>query len=136
MKKTFIVIVIFLLNLAITNAQDSEKVEKAAFLNETINISGIYNGEIEKSKLLISNGLTFGRSLDSMYRIAGFKMTLVIKGRDLLEFQNSKSNELTSFMIEAIKVAPIDSKIFFEYIRCVDKNGTSYSVNATQFIIK
>ena len=136
MKATIAIQIFFFFGFSLVNAQNSGKETKSDFLDPTVQISGIKSGEIEKDKLLNSSGLTFGKSLDSAYKITYYKMTLVIKGRDLQEFQNSNTGELSSTMTNAIKNAPVGSKLFFEYIRCMDHNKSIHSVRATQFVLK
>lgn len=135
--KATIAIQLFLsIGFSIVNAQSPGKETKSDFLDASVQISGIKSGEIEKDNLLNSSGLSFENSLDSLYRITFYKMTLVIEGKDLQEFQNSNTGELSSTMINAIKNAPGGSKLFFEYIRCIDKNKSIHSVRATQFVLK
>lgn len=135
-KATIAIQIFLFFGFSIVNAQNSGKETKSDFLDAIVQISGIKSGEIEKDKLLNSSGLTFDKSLDSVYKITYYKMTLVIKGQDLQELENSNTGELSSTMIDAIQNAPSGSKLFFEYIRCMDHNKIIHSVRATQFVLK
>jgi hypothetical protein len=63
-------------------------------------------------------------------------MTLVVKGAAPKEFVNEKNGEFTAAMQDAIKDALLRSKVYFEYIKCADKNNLPYSLHAAVFILK
>lgn len=128
----------FILSLFVSTtigAQTMKDSTASGFLTEKVSISGIEKGPIEKSKLLSSKGLEFSDGNKNGYKILGYRLTLVMKDRDLLMLDNS-SGELSTEMIAAIKDAPLGSKLFFEYIRCMDKEGHYRPAYATEFVLK
>ncbi len=129
---------IFILTIFVSTtvvAQTMKDTTASDFLTEKVSISGIEKGPIEKSKLLSSKGLEFSDGIKNGYKILGYRLTLVMKGRDLLVLDNS-SGDLSTEMIAAIKDAPLGSKLFFEYIRCLDKEGHNRPVFATEYVLK
>ena len=58
------------------------------------------------------------------YQVAGFRVTLIIKDRDLMEFR-FEGNKFTNPIIDEIKLFPIGSKIFIEYIHAKLKSSKS-----------
>lgn len=117
-------------------AQSSKGTANPGFLNKKVNFAGVDSGEIEKSVLIKSKKLSFDEKASSGYKITTFKMTLVTKEGDQLSFGNDKDGELTAAMLEALAKAPAGSKLFFEYIRCVDENGVSHALQAIHYVLK
>jgi hypothetical protein len=88
-----------------------------------------------KRFLLASKGLAFRDSSAKLFKIVGFKLSMFIKNKDLIEL-DTNSGELSREMIDAIKSAPPGTKLFFEYIRCIDSAGVNRTVLPTQFTLK
>lgn len=135
MKPFLIISFLLPLTFCLANAQTTEDSTLNSFVSEKISISGIEKGEIEKTKLISSKGLEFLNKSYTAYKIAAYRLTLVLKGQGLLEFSNN-SGELTEDMKEAIKESPAGTKLFFEYIRCLDPEGGNRPVLPTEFVLK
>jgi hypothetical protein len=81
-------------------------------------IAGKTGGVITREDLLSSNGLAIN---EKGYTIIAFKMSIPSKGGDS-RFVGKKNGELNSLMRNAIKYAPPNAIVYFEYIKCVDKH--------------
>ncbi len=133
--KNIILFSLFLLNcISLTKANILDSSD-TGFVKEKISISGIEKGLIYKEVLLASKGLAFRDSSAKHFKILGFKLSLYIKNKDLIELA-SKNGELPGEMIDALKSAPPGTKVFFEYIRCIDNAGVNRAVLPTQFTLK
>lgn len=135
MKPFLILSILLQFTFGLANAQATKDSTLGSFVSEKISISGIEKGEIEKTKLISSKGLEFLNKAYADYKITGYKLTLVLKGQGLLDFSNN-TGELTPEMKEAIKEAPAGTKLFFEYIRCLDPEGHNLPVLPTEFVLK
>ena len=134
MKNAVIILFVLINHISLSNATTPDSSD-TGFVKEKISISGIEKGPIDKSVLLSSKGLAFQDSSAKLFKIIGFKLSIFIKNKDLIEL-DTKSSELSSEMINAIKSAPTGTKMFFEYIRCIDNSGVNRAVLATQFTLK
>ena len=135
MKKVILTLSISLMFCIKLFAQNSDSLPKG-FINEKVNIAGIVSGDISKEAMLNSKGLSFDDMASLTYHITAFKLTMIIRDATPKAFSNEKNGELTTEMRNAIKSAPVGSKIYFEYIKCADKNNLAHSLYATSFIIK
>jgi hypothetical protein len=135
MKKVILALSISLVICLNLFAQTSGILSKG-FINEKVNIAGIGSGDISKEALLNSNGLSLYNKASSTYHITFFKMTLFVSGNKPIELENKNNGQLTAEMRAAIKDAPVGSKLFFEFIKCVDKNNFSHYFSATSFALK
>lgn len=118
-----------------TNTQTAENSQNEQFLTEQVSIDGKNKGEITKDALLNLRELSFDEKSASTYKITSFKMTLIIKGGDNREFESGSSGEFTSSMHEAIKEASAGSKVYFEFIKCADKNNITHKVLPADFVL-
>lgn len=134
MKNIILVSVFFINSLSLSKANIPDSSD-TVFVKEKISISGIEKGLIDKEILLSSNGLTFQDSTAKLYKIVGFKLSMYIKNKDSIELDNN-NGKLSPEMINAINSAPPGSKLFFEYIRCIDNAGVNRWVLPTQFVLK
>jgi hypothetical protein len=133
--KNIIILTLVLLNcISLTKANILDSSD-TSFVKEKISISGIEKGLIYKEVLLASKGLAFRDSSAKLFKIVGFKLSMFIKNKDLIEL-DTNSGELSREMIDAIKSAPPGTKLFFEYIRCIDSAGVNRTVLPTQFTLK
>ncbi len=137
MKKTILILSMSLAGLMIVAAQTSPMFPDKVLLTERVTISGLASGEIEKEVLLHSKGLSLSGKSSSMYHVTSFRMTLVTKeGATPKEFSNEVNGELTPAMLDAIRNAPAESKVLFEYIKCSGPNNTTRSIHYSNFILK
>jgi len=135
MKNIIIISLVFLSSISLSKAEMNPDSSDTGFVKEKISISGIEKGLIDKEILLSSKGLVFQDSTAKLFKIVGFKLSLFIKNKDLIEL-DTYSGEISDEMKSAIKSAPSGSKLFFEYIRCVDNTGKNTAVLPTQFTLK
>lgn len=105
------------------------------FLQEKVNIAGVTQGTINKETMLKSKGLALDEKASALYHITSFRMTLVVEGKKPKDFKSNKSGELTKSMMEAISAAPKGSKVYFEYIKCVDNKNQTHSLYAANFVL-
>jgi len=96
-------------------------------------IAGKMGGSTSKNELLNSKGLI---PVDKTHRITEFKLTIVNRENDEIEFFNDKSGELTENMRAEIKGAESGNKVLFENIKCLGADSVSHLVNPLTFIIK
>ena len=136
MKKIVLVLSISLVSFLNSHAQTTPSFPEKISLSEAVNIAGVGSGEIEKQVILNSKGLSLNDKSSLTNHITSFRMTLVIKGAELKEFFNEVDGELTPQMVDAVKNAPVGSKVFFEYIKSTGPNNTTRSIQAASFILK
>ncbi len=134
MKNIILILLFFINSLSLSKANIPGSSD-TGFVKEKISISGIEKGLIDKEILLSSKGLTFQDSTAKLYKIVGFKLSMYVKNKDLIELDNN-NGKLSAEMINTINSAPPGSKLFFEYIRCIDNVGVNRWVLPTQFILK
>ncbi len=135
MKNIIIISLVFLNCISLSKAETNPDSSDTGFVKEKISISGIEKGLIEKEIILSSKGLTFQDSSAKLFQIKGFKLSMFIKNKDLIELVNN-NGQLSAEMINTIKSAPPGTKLFFEYIRCIDNAGVNRTVLPTQFTLK
>ena len=130
--------IFLILTFATTNifAQTYDKNKNDGFVDFKINIAGKTKGEITKDELLNSKGIVFDDSLTNIYRITTFRMALISKGSGEKDFSNIKNGELTNIMREVIGNASSGNKIYFEMIRCTNKNNETRMISPLSFVIK
>ncbi len=63
-------------------------------------------------------------------------MTVVIKGKGIVEFLNETDAKLNQEMQLGIRNAPTGSKLYFEYIKCRNETGDTYLIPPSAFILK
>jgi hypothetical protein len=136
MKKSIIILALSFFCFLNSYSQTSAALQDNEQLNEKVNIAGIVKGDIAKEVMLNSKGLSIDDKKNSVYRIVSFRMTIVIKGTAPKEFYNEKNGELTEEMRDAIKRTSTGSKIYFEYIKCIDENNLTHKFNPAAFILK
>lgn len=119
-----------------TYAQTPDSLKKIKRNWEGVLIAGRMQGDITKDELLNSSGLILSEKVASIFHMKSFKMTLVVKESEPKEFDNEKNGELTDSMRDAIKNAPAGSKIYFEYITCVDKDNLTRKLHAIALVLK
>ncbi len=137
MKKIFL---ITLLVTIISNvfSQDAKK-SSSEELQYYVNCTGKTEGTISKAEILAQKSLSINRRDVDAYRIASFKLTLIIKNIDPIEIENNKDGSLLPKMIQIIDGAPSGSKLLFEYIKVVDSkeaNGKTLTSHALSFVIE
>jgi hypothetical protein len=96
-------------------------------------IAGKSNGNISRNELLNSKGV---ETSEPSHRITEYKMTIVGKDGEDMEFFNDKGGELTENMRAELKGADIGSKIAFEGIMCADSTNKTHKMNALTFLLK
>lgn len=87
-----------------------------------MSFAGKTEGLITKEEILGAKTLLIDKDASPVFSIKSFKMTLICKGWDILEFENM-TGELSLAMIENIEKAENECKLFFEYIR-IENNKT------------
>lgn len=137
MRKSIHLLLVFTINVgALCVGQTSDSLKTQKFLDGKVSVAGKTKGGITKEEFLNSKGLLLNDSLASIYHITSFKMTLVAKGSKLREFINKKDNMLLEKMHTAVKNASAGSKIYFEFIKCSNKNNSIYSLYPLEFVLK
>ena len=138
--KIFVFIIFFLvtqcLNVFCHSISDDQK--NLPFEYKVI-ISDKIEGSITKEEIIKAKTLLLDKDAPSIYYIKSFKMTLVCKGSDILEFENSNSGELSPPMVESIKNAKAGCKLYFEFIRIENNKNHLVSekfVPALSFVLK
>ena len=112
-------------------AQESKGNESANKLNGKATIAGKTGGEITRKDLLKAKELMVDKAGS---HITDFKMTVVNAGGQ--EEFTGKGNKLSEAMRNAIKNASPHAKVFFEYIRCVEKDGGSHLLSPISLELK
>jgi hypothetical protein len=144
MKKIINLSLLLFVFVFISNAQDEKQPGRQPILlvssqeQLAASIAGKTNGEITREELLNSKGLLLENKPESVSGITSFRITMVEKGNVLgpMDLSNLDNGELTSKMREAIKSAPAGSKIYFEYIKCTNKDGSIRSLSPLNFVLK
>ncbi|MCC7233398.1 MAG: gliding motility protein GldM [Bacteroidia bacterium] len=103
-------------------------------------IAGKKEGVINKSVLMAGTLIPQLENFDFelFFRITGFKMSVVGKGRDPMEFE-TQGNQLTPNMREALSKSRAGDKIYFEYIKArMDKSAdqSTRSLSPMSFTIQ
>ena len=94
-------------------------------------IAGKSEGAITRKELLNAKGLTADKA---GYRITEFKMT-VVNSNGPNEFTGA-NGKLTKAMRNAIQLASPHAKVYFEYIKCIDKKGNSHLASPISIELK
>jgi hypothetical protein len=95
-------------------------------------IAGKPGGEIRKDELLNSKGL---ETADLNHYILEYRMSIAGPGVQYQEIQGSDST-LNDRMRMAIRSAQPGAKVYFEYIKCADKDNNTHMLAPLTFIIK
>ena len=133
MKTTLIYIFSLFFIASGTVAQAQTKEGSQINWNNKASIAGKQGGDLEKEELLNSKGV---ETSDSAHHISGFKLTIAIKDSDPAEFASEHTGKLTVVMHDAIKKAPVGSKLFFEYIYCSTIDNMPHILNPLTFVLK
>jgi hypothetical protein len=96
-------------------------------------IAGKSNGNITRTELLSSKGV---QTSEPSHHIVEYKMTIVGRDGEDMEFYNDKNGELTENMRAELKGADTGSKISFEGIMCADSTNKPHKMNALTFLLK
>ena len=126
MKRTLL----FLFFIAAAGAQAQTAAQKPL---HKATISGKEGGSISKSAIVNSKGIV---PPDQTHHITEFKMTIINRENDEIEFFNDKSGGLTENMCEELKGAQSGNKVIFESIKCVGVDSVVHAVNPMTFVIK
>jgi hypothetical protein len=78
----------------------------------------------------------FGPGKEQSIVINSFVMTIVEFGGSIKSYPNEENNLLTGEMKDAIANVVPGTKIFFEYITCVDESGSVMKLAAFQILIE
>jgi len=117
-------------------SQTTKSSKSPIFLSDSASIGGKSSGEISKQAILDSKVVTLDSIASLSYRISEFKLALVSKGRDILEFNKSGDGKLTEEMLQAISDLPLGSKVYIEYIRAIDKSNITHPVRPIALRLK
>jgi hypothetical protein len=126
---------IFPLALGITaNAQTTEtKPAPAKKLIHKASIAGKSNGNVSRNDLLTSKGILTSAP---DHHIVEFKMTILGRDGEDMEFYNDKDGTLTENMRAELKGAEPGSKVSFEGIMCADSTNKPHKMNSISFLLK
>ena len=114
----------FILSI-LTSFSMSAQVSSTGLLECKTTIDGIEPEKITREQFLKAEKL----KVDSEgIEIRSFKFSLYQKNADPFEISNDKNGNITNEMKEQIAKCNNGSKIFIEYIRCVDQKNTIYTL--------
>jgi len=101
-------------------------------------IGGSKGGPINKAVLAAQtsvNSIMENFDFELYFRVKGFRMTLIRKGKDPTELE-SNNNLITPQMKGAIQSAGPGSKVYFEYIKATGPDGTTRSLSSVNFVLQ
>jgi hypothetical protein len=125
--------------LAFSNAgaQVSQDTASGEFLQTRIGIEGIDGGTIRKETILHATRLSFtDQSLDSVYTITSFRMTIINPGYSPTEFYNKHDGTITEEMKKAVQMVQPGTKMYIEYIQCKDDQNKVRKIWAASYEIE
>jgi hypothetical protein len=127
---------ILLLYLAVLSKSSTCQVaDSLKLLNLTVTMAGKTKGDITKDELVKSTGLILKDSA-SKFHLRSFQLTLVTTEGNELKYYNLENGDLTEQMQVVINRTANIYKIYFESIKCADKNDSTYTIPAIGFKLK
>jgi hypothetical protein len=95
-------------------------------------LGGMSGGETTALQLSADSML---RATDNGTEVISFRMSAYAKDKDALEVESSNAY-LTAPMRKAIAEAPPGTKIYFEFIKGKNANGSTFALSPIEFVIK
>ena len=101
-------------------------------------VNGKKGGSINKAELAAAtsvNSIMENFDFELYFKVRGFRMTLIRKGRDPIEL-TAPSSLITEQMKQAIRGSSTGAKVYFEYIKASGPDGTTRSLNSVNFVLQ
>ncbi len=139
MKKTYLIALLIFISFNYSVAQETINPISNPFLEYNASIAGKTNGYITSDEIIQAKTLLLDSAIRNVYHIISYKMTFSGKGRNITEFENQKSGELTQAMLEELNKATSGCQIFFEFIKAADSTNSIESkrnIHPMKFTIK